>query len=187
KRVLPDYDIMDDDRIEIAEFCHVSDVIESLDLDKKVRLTVNNVLADDKTEIYENFSVGFYQGAEEYDDLSDETDDTEETAEETAETESADSEAEASSDAEYASEESAPQKEPAKKSGVSVPVTVVVNKKPVTLTGKSEYVFVDVFDFIDFDLSKPQGKGVVTLHNGKPAQYMDTVSNGDTMEIYWKD
>ncbi|MBP5151712.1 MAG: cell division protein FtsA, partial [Lachnospiraceae bacterium] len=76
KRVLPDYDIMDDDRIEIAEFCHVSDVIESLDLDKKVRLTVNNVPADEKTEIYENFSVGFYQGAEEYDDLSDETDDT---------------------------------------------------------------------------------------------------------------
>ncbi|MCR5309951.1 MAG: cell division protein FtsA [Lachnospiraceae bacterium] len=199
KRVLPDYDIMDDDRIEIAEFCHVSDVIESLDLDKNVRLTVNNAPADEKTEIYENFSVGFdnetHENAysEEYTDFYEETSTDEEQdngsveagGEETSGTES--DNAGASDENNSKKSDADPVKTASGKSGVSVPVTVVVNKKPVTLTGKSEYVFVDVFDFIDFDLSKPQGKGVVTLHNGKPAQYMDSVSNGDTMEIYWKD
>ena len=66
-------------------------------------------------------------------------------------------------------------------------LTVFVNEEPVVLSGKPDYVFVDVFDFIDFDLSKPQGKSVVTIHNGKPAQYMDPLNEGDRLEISWKD
>lgn len=67
-----------------------------------------------------------------------------------------------------------------------VSLTVSVNGKPVVLTGKPSYVFVDVFDFIDFDLSKLHGTSVVTLLNGRKAQYMEALSNGDTIEIYWK-
>lgn len=66
-------------------------------------------------------------------------------------------------------------------------VTVTVNGKSVLLTGKNDYVFVDVFDYIDFDLNNPKGKSVVTLHNGETAQYMSPLSNGDVLEIYWKD
>ena len=47
----------------------------------------------------------------------------------------------------------------------AVPITVSVNGMPVTMTGKASYVFVDVFDYIDFDLSKPQGARVVTKRN----------------------
>ena len=61
-----------------------------------------------------------------------------------------------------------------------------MNGKPVVFTGKTSYVFVDVFDFIDFDLSKLHGTSVVTLLNGRKAQYMEALSNGDTIEIYWK-
>ena len=68
--------------------------------------------------------------------------------------------------------------------GVSIHVTV--NQKPVLLSGKSEYVFVDVFQYIEFDLSKPQGSGIVTKLNGRDAQYMETIHNGDIIEIYWK-
>lgn len=64
-------------------------------------------------------------------------------------------------------------------------ITVFVNDKPVELYGKKEYVFVDVFDYIDFDLSKPEGKGIVTRHNGSNAGYMDSVNSGDRLEIYW--
>ena len=34
-------------------------------------------------------------------------------------------------------------------------VYVVVNGKSVTMTGKAKYVFVGVFNFSEFDLSKP--------------------------------
>ena len=57
----------------------------------------------------------------------------------------------------------------------------------MTLTGKKEYMYVDVFDRINFDLSKPQGKMVETLINGRKAQYIEPLHNGDELEIFWKD
>lgn len=65
-------------------------------------------------------------------------------------------------------------------------VIVTVNQVPVSLRGKSAYIFVDVFDYIDFDLSKPQGLGIVTNLNGQPAEYMKELKNGDVIDIYWK-
>lgn len=67
-----------------------------------------------------------------------------------------------------------------------VPITVMVNGSPVKLNGKKNYVFVDVFEYIDFDLSKPEGSGIVTNLNGRGAQYMENIKNGDVIEIYWK-
>ncbi|HKM04147.1 MAG TPA: cell division FtsA domain-containing protein [Lachnospiraceae bacterium] len=64
-------------------------------------------------------------------------------------------------------------------------ITVSVNGNPVTMTGKDSYIFVDVFDYIDFDLSKPQGKGIITNVNGNKTQYMDALKNGDIIDIYW--
>ncbi len=66
-------------------------------------------------------------------------------------------------------------------------LAVIVNGASVTMQGKPSYVFVDVFDYIEFDLSKPKGKGIVTLLNGKDAQYMAALSSGDRIEIYWKE
>ena len=66
-------------------------------------------------------------------------------------------------------------------------LTVIVNGEPVTLTGKPDYIYVDVFDRINFDLSKPQGKMVETLINGRKAQYIEPLHNGDELEIFWKD
>lgn len=64
-------------------------------------------------------------------------------------------------------------------------VIVMVNRKPVVLRGKPKYVFVDIFDFIDFDLSKPQG-AIVTILNGNKAQFMEELQEGDMIEVYWK-
>ena len=65
-------------------------------------------------------------------------------------------------------------------------ITVTVNEEQITMSGKKEYVFVDVFEYIDFDLSKPQGSGIVTKLNGRDAQYMETIYDGAIIEIYWK-
>ena len=42
-----------------------------------------------------------------------------------------------------------------------------------------------VFDYIDFDLSKPQGT-VQLIRNGEPAALTDILQDGDILEIYWK-
>ena len=76
-----------------------------------------------------------------------------------------------------------PEPEPIKE---PVDIVVIVNNKAVRLSGKSEYVYVDVFNFIDFDLSKPQGSRVETLLNGREAQYMEVIKDGDVIEIYWR-
>lgn len=63
---------------------------------------------------------------------------------------------------------------------------VIVNQKPIFMEGKSSYMFVDVFDYINFDTSKMQGSGIVTQVNGKDAQYTQELRSGDKIEIYWK-
>lgn len=75
--------------------------------------------------------------------------------------------------------------EEVKKTAASKVLHVMANGKPVAMTGKSDYVFVDVFDYIDFDLTKPQG-AVVTNINGKEANYMEELHEGDILEIYWR-
>lgn len=65
-------------------------------------------------------------------------------------------------------------------------IYVTVNGQQIRLSGKKEYVFVDVFEYIDFDLSKPQGSGIVTKLDGRDAQYMENIHGGAVIEIYWK-
>lgn len=66
-------------------------------------------------------------------------------------------------------------------------VVVTVNGGQVVLSGKPDYIYVDVFDYIDFDLSKPQGKSVETLINGRQALYVEPLKTGDVLDIFWKE
>lgn len=63
---------------------------------------------------------------------------------------------------------------------------VMVNKQPVYLPEKdSDYILAGIFDFIEFDLSKPQGI-IQLLKNGVSGALTDTIQDGDILEIYWK-
>lgn len=66
-------------------------------------------------------------------------------------------------------------------------IHVIVNDTLVKMSGKEDYIYVDVFQFYDFDLSKPQGSTVETLLNGRVAQYTENLSNGDVLKIFWKE
>ena len=46
-------------------------------------------------------------------------------------------------------------------------------------------MFMQILNYIDFDLSEPKGNIVLKL-NGKEAAYTDMVNNGDIIYIYWK-
>jgi hypothetical protein len=63
---------------------------------------------------------------------------------------------------------------------------VIINGEPVVIAKKtSEVVFVDVFNHIDFDLTKP--RGILNLKlNGERAKYTDLLKHGDIIDIHWK-
>lgn len=65
-------------------------------------------------------------------------------------------------------------------------IVVIANKQPVFLKGKKNFVYVDVFDYIDFDTThRPAGKQIMTQLNGRPAQYMEEIKEGDIIDIFW--
>lgn len=63
-------------------------------------------------------------------------------------------------------------------------IVIEVNKKIITLKNKVKYVFVDIFDYVEFDLSKSKGNLVLTI-NGDKASYYGALNNGDIIQIYW--
>lgn len=77
--------------------------------------------------------------------------------------------------------------QPSQMGNIPMAIYVTVNGEQIRLEGKPAYIFVDVFDHIDFDLSVPQGSGIVTELNGRNAQYMEPIHSGDVIKIYWKD
>ena len=63
-------------------------------------------------------------------------------------------------------------------------IKVIVNNKEIVLKGKDEYVFVDIFDYIDFDLTI--SKGIINAKvNGENSSYTARIVEGDVIEVYW--
>lgn len=200
------YAIQDGDDISMQNYYTVQQIADFMDviLKKDMNIYVNNKRAPLDAMVYENFSViwtleemklsdveedkkasenmaesndaqdGEY-ASDEYEDDEYEEDDgySDYEDEEVAETDTA---------AGASTEMDSSEDEKDNDGGI----LVFVNDLPVTLTGKNAYIFVDVFDHIDFDLTKPQGKSVVTLLNGRKASYTDMLNNGDKLKIYWE-
>ena len=55
----------------------------------------------------------------------------------------------------------------------------------MTLTGKSEYRFVDASDRSGFDIQKPQGSSLEILINKVNAAFIDLIKDGDSLELHW--
>lgn len=68
-----------------------------------------------------------------------------------------------------------------------ITLSVSVNGEPLALTGKQQYIFIDVFDYYDFDLSASAGRGIITKLNGVNAQYSAVLKENDVIEIGWKE
>ncbi|WWR17212.1 cell division FtsA domain-containing protein [Lachnospiraceae bacterium JLR.KK008] len=195
------YDIQEDDKIEMINFYTVRQVAEFMDviINEEMNIYVNNKLANMDTRVYENFSVIWTMDTLELSDVEQYESAEEETWAEEAEWSLAESGELLAQEAEDEIREQTENGQESRDSAAEqetreaeAPVSadslgVIVNGSPVVLKGKDNYVFVDVFDVIDFDLSKPKGKGIVTRLNGKDTQYMAPVSEGDVIEIYWRE
>ena len=173
------YSIKENDKIEMLNYYTVRQIVEFMDviLDKNMNIYVNNQAADMDTKVYENFSVIWT--LEEL-ELPVATSGKSESNPQIIESElnTVTSTAGSSNPETTGANASEPD--------AITTIHVVVNKKPLTLSGKKDYIFVDVFDYIDFDLSKPQGTSVETLLNGEKAGYTQVLTEGDVLDIFWK-
>lgn len=61
-------------------------------------------------------------------------------------------------------------------------ITVTVNGSPVTLTGRSSYIFIDIFNYIDLDPTRLTAPLRLVL-NGREAAFTDDLQDGDIIEI----
>lgn len=176
----PFYEISDGDAITVADHNTIEQIAQMLDIpiSPECEIRVNNEAAYVRTDVYDNFKViindsgafGNNNGSPVY---------------------AAGSDADSTWNEENINEENI--NEEASFSGESKPknilihdIKVTVNRKTVVMHGKNEYIFVDIFDYIDFDLNDPKGRAIVTLLNGKSPDYMHHIEDGDIIEIYWK-
>lgn len=157
------YEIQENDNIEMLDYYTVKQMTEVMDvlLEKDADIWVNHVKADMNTKVYGNFILEWSLDTEQ------ESDTTEHGT------------------AERKEQQNSRPHEDARMSENTV--TVQVNGASVTLSGKADYVYVDVFDRIDFDLKNPKGKMVETLINGRKAQFTEPLKTGDVLDIFWKD
>lgn len=195
------YDIQEGDSIEMLNYYTVKQVLEFMDiiLDMSDDIFVNNKIAHEDTRVYDNFTMNIKKLPENYQELKQQEldkheeiiqqamenvrkENEEEKRERLARIEQAINEDKDTLDTTDNAEEETQQesKEP-------VILNVLVNDKVVTLKGKPSYVFVDIFDWIDFDLSNAAGKSIVTTVNGRNAVYMEKLTDGDKIEVYWKE
>ncbi len=229
---MPDYEIKEDDRVEMRGYYTVSQIIEFMDveIDMEKEILVNNKPADLDTLVYENFSIEWTVQAfrtpqsEMEQEAKAEPAVAEETSIEPADSVKEKSELQKKIDAirnvdksyeepereltqeeleeKFMEEQKATESDirptiieraeqrvakraAAKLAGMDL--HIVVNKMPVTLTGKQTYVFVDVFDVIGFDVHGGNGKSIVTLLNGESPSYTAELKEGDVLDIYWED
>ncbi|SHJ58945.1 cell division protein FtsA [Tepidibacter formicigenes] len=65
-------------------------------------------------------------------------------------------------------------------------ITVKVNGEDIDIKKKNrDVIFVDIFDYIEFDRTKVKGTLILKL-NGRKANYTDILRNNDVIEVYWE-
>jgi len=182
------YDIQEGDDIVFLDYVTVEHIRTTMDInvDQDVVCMVNNKEADENTKVYENFEVVWkllekpQEEPVSYDDLMEEMQEEEKTSPIT-ETESVN----VKESTKKETTETLVEDEKLPVPTEPITIYVMVNGSPVAMSGKPKYVFVDIFNYINFDLSKPQGV-IVTTINGHDANYMEELHDKDIIEIYWR-
>lgn len=187
----PTYEIKEGDIIETRSYYTVGQLIEFMDveLDMDKEILVNNRDADMGTLVYENFSVEWtvLETRTHIDDMEKEVSDVETALDMETGAEKADMETTETGGTDTVTESAKEAKEESMPEPEEISIEVIVNKEPITMTDKKDYIYVDVFDYIDFNLNDSRGRSIVTLLNGENAEYTATLKNGDVIDIYWEE
>ncbi len=197
----PEYELKDGDKVDTRNYYTVGQLAKFMDvqLNPEGDIFVNNKQASLDTLVYENFSIDW----ETLDFAS--MDDSYESGEEAIPTGVEDSVGEADEaqiDGDSAGETQAdgnlageaqgdledPNLSQSRNSGTKfASINVKINGNSFTLTGKKDYIFVDIFTVYPFNTNESNGRAVYTMINSSPCGYVDPLKDGDSVEIGWKE
>lgn len=183
------YEIKEGDVIETRNFYTVGQVAEFMDVEVDLDrdILVNNRPADFDTLVYENFTIDWtvlsFGVAPEEDNHYNATESAESSVVSDEERELTSAQTDDVENAEPAQENA----EPEEASAETVSCLVTVNGETVELRGKESYIFVDIFDWITFDLNAGRGRAIATMVNGMDAEFSQPLHEGDRIELYWKE
>ena len=205
------YLIKEGDEIETRAYYTVEQIAEFMDveIDTEKEIIVNNRVVDLNYLVYENFNIEWTilsfrthvsdtieeMTAEGIEETADTAEAPEEnvsdsgTAGETEDSVPADDASVTTDEETQTAEESPADNETSEeaKEKETHSVEVIINGTPVTLTGRESYMFVDLFEFYEFDLSASAGRAIITKLNGQNAQYTAELKDGDVIELAWKE
>ena len=173
------YEINENDIIEILDYYTVEQIMQFMDLqiNQDFICYVNNKKANNKTQVYENFELELKANP-----YADEENYGMQWKDEKTEAEKKDFIDKSNYDTIL--QDNQPDTTKSVNNDNQL-IQVTANGSLVNMSGKERFVYVDVFNYINFDLSKPQGV-IVTKINGRDAGYMEELHNGDVIEVYWR-
>lgn len=173
-----DYEIQEGDVIDTRAFYTVGQLMEFMDVevDEECEILVNNRIADMDTLVYENFSVEWR----------------------TIDFASAASEADGEKAVPHGNgvndglrvevaDENMESEEEIEEEEKEHDIEIFINDTPVTLSGKANYIFVDLFNFYEFDLTSSRGRAIITKVNGEDAEFSAELKEGDQIQLAWKE
>lgn len=160
------YNIKDNDDINILNYYTVEQILEFMDLKVSGKCYVNNVYAKLTEKVYENFSIQVEINKEELSSYNHE--------EGLDEVESKER-----------NEDLLEKKDTINENKNEI--TVIVNNEPIKLFGKTSYIYVDVFDFYPFDLTRAANFQLIITLNGETADFTTPIKEKDVIELYWKE
>ena len=203
--VYGDYLIKPHDQIEILNYYTVRHLLTFMELFEVSEIMVNGTKADLDTRIYDDYvvnttivakqssekvlseeSVKLYN--EDYIDIKKEI---EEPNSDWVEELSSDWVEELSSD--WLEEQNANQKNANqideissdKKEDAKTAIAILFNGRPLTLSGKTTYIFVDILDFVPFNLQSGFGKKLKMQINGMPCEFTTQIRPNDQITMEW--
>ena len=169
----PTYMIKEGDVIETRPFYTVGQLAEFMDvtIDDRYEILVNNRPSGYDSLVYENFVIDWtttspvaYAGDYIVDD-----------------------EEGLPEDYQAPPMEDAPVKDARTKIKIeTVDLPVKINGKNMVLSGKKDYIFVDIYNLIDFDPNAGNGRPLVIRINGEKCGYADELHANDEVECYWQ-
>lgn len=174
------YEICDGDDIVMQNYYTLEQLFTFMDIEPVFQVEINQMVADMDDKIYDNFVVTWndkkYEPTDKKVKLSDDyhlnTSNDIETINENENNEINLDENITLED----EEENLPIRD----------MTVIVNGQSIDMSGKSKYYFVDIFDYIDFDLKTVRGTRLVTNIDGHRAAFIEELHDGATVDVYWE-
>lgn len=191
------YELNEGDQVEVLNYYTLSQLMQFMDVESPHEVFVNGARANADTKVYENFNIAWIDSTQIYkaqsfssekdsvgsSEISDsgQTQETDRILETVSVKEK---ETESDSESQKVLNSSINKEE--KKTASYVDLHVTVNGESIVLTGKTQYVYVDIFDKYDFDLTRVRGKKLVQTIDGVDAQHFSPLHNGAVIELYWQ-